>query len=122
MPGRGEAVYAMYVGLLREGLDDAMEFLQDQTQEALSIAYPPPSSPGEYPHRRTGNLQRNVDKHEAEIQGPFLVGAVGVDLGKVDYAGHLEFGTSKMAARPFLRPSLLNNAEAIKQRIVSKVR
>lgn len=121
MPGRGEQIYAMYVGLLREGLDEAMEFLQEETQAALNVAYPPPSSPGDFPHRRTGNLQRNVDKHEAELQGQFLVGAVGVDLDKVPYGGHLEFGTSKMAARPYLRPSLLNNAEGIRQRIVSKV-
>lgn len=121
MPGRGEAIYAMYVGKLREGLDDAMEFLADQTQAALNTAYPPPSSPGESPHRRTGHLQRNVDAHEAELHGAWLVGAVGVNIDTVSYAGHLEFGTSKMSARPYLRPSLHNNAEAIRQVIVRKI-
>lgn len=122
MPGRGEEIYAHYVGLLREGLDDAMEFLADQVQESLNVAYPPSSEVGEPPHRRTGNLQRNVDAHEAELRGSELVGAVGVSLDKVPYAGFLEFGTARMGGpRPFLRVGLHDNAEGIRQRIVRKV-
>ena len=122
MPGRGEAIYAMYVGRLRAGLDDAMEFLGERVQESLNVAYPPSSEVGEPPHKRTGNLQRNVDVHETELRGSELVGGVGVSLDKVPYAGFLEFGTARMGGpRPFLRVGLYDNEEAIRQLIVRKV-
>lgn len=33
------------------------------------------------------------------------VGRVGAGGGKVDYAAHVELGTRRMAAQPFLRPA-----------------
>ncbi len=58
-----------------------------------------PSPPGKPPHRVTGTLVSSVG-HEFEDGG--LVGIVGTGL---KYAKWLEFGTRKMAARPWLRPA-----------------
>lgn len=58
-----------------------------------------PSIPGKPPHRQTGQLVSSVG-HEFEQGG--LVGIVGTN---VKHGFWLEFGTTKMAARPWLRPA-----------------
>lgn len=57
------------------------------------------SAPGEPPAIDTGNLVNSVFS-EKSGPGQAVVGA------SAEYAEYLEFGTSKMAARPFLRPAL----------------
>ena len=57
------------------------------------------SAPGEPPAIDTGNLVNSVFS-EKSGPGQALVGA------SAEYAEYLEFGTRKMAARPFLRPAL----------------
>lgn len=63
----------------------------------------PPSAEGDYPAVRTGllrgtishaNISSNSSEHVAIVYSP------------MEYAPHLEYGTVKMGARPFLRPSL----------------
>lgn len=60
------------------------------------------SRPGEPPRKRTGTLQKSI-AHEIESDNRNVVARVGTN---VDYGRHLEFGTRKMAARPYLRASL----------------
>lgn len=50
----------------------------------------------------TGRLRSSVT-HEMAEEGGDLVGRVGTD---VDYAPHVELGTSRARAQPFLRPAL----------------
>jgi HK97 gp10 family phage protein len=58
-----------------------------------------PSKPGEPPHRQTGKLNESITKAWA---GPFTI-KVGTPK---PYGKYLEFGTKKMAARPWLNRSL----------------
>lgn len=58
-----------------------------------------PSPPGKPPHRQTGELVSAVG-HEFEDGG--LVGIVGTNI---KHGKWLEFGTTKMPARPWLRPA-----------------
>ena len=59
----------------------------------------------------TGNLARSIHVKE--------VSPTEVRIGtKVEYAPYHEFGTSKMAARPYLRPALDEN----KQKILDKIK
>jgi HK97 gp10 family phage protein len=63
---------------------------------------PPRSKPGEPPHRDTSRLIQSI--HSSVVQvGYKITGTVNVP---VEYAQHLEYGTPKMAARPFARPTL----------------
>ena len=55
----------------------------------------------------TGTLERSI--HQEDVQGQLAV-TVGTD---VPYAEHVEFGTSKMPARPYLRPALDENKGAM---------
>lgn len=58
------------------------------------------SAPGQYPASDTGRLASSV---RMEMPQPGnLTGRVGT---AVNYGPHLEFGTSRMAARPWLMPS-----------------
>jgi HK97 gp10 family phage protein len=57
-----------------------------------------PSVPGEPPNRDTGNLQAHLETTNPRP----LVAEV---RSEAEYAAPLEFGTSKMAARPYIRPA-----------------
>lgn len=58
------------------------------------------SAPGQYPASDTGRLASNV---RFELPTPSnMTGRVGTNI---TYGAYLEFGTSRMAARPWLMPS-----------------
>ncbi len=60
------------------------------------------SSPGQPPAVATGELRQSI-KTSVEGEGKKVIGTVGT---KVKHGLMLEFGTRKMAARPWLRKSL----------------
>jgi len=68
------------------------------------------SSPGEPPAQRLGELRQSVSTLVIG-RGESLTGAVGTDK---KYGPMLEFGTIKMAPRPWLRPSFEKAEAAIK--------
>jgi len=77
------------------------------------------SAPGEAPSaRHTGNLMSSMSFEVGE-EGGVLVGRVGTlgeaKGGRPTYALYLELGTPNMKARPYLRPALEKNKQAIQQ-------
>jgi len=68
-----------------------------------------PAPPGEPPHVDTGRLRRSIT-HEIEVTDKGVIGRIGTN---VDYGRYLELGTSRMKARPFLRPGLEKNKRKI---------
>ena len=63
------------------------------------------AQPGGIPHVQTGHLKRNVNWKRAGR----LRRAIGTGIGSassVGYAAALEYGSIRMAARPYLRPAL----------------
>lgn len=81
------------------------------TEGAVSGAGHVPSKPGEPPNEDTGTLRRNITVTQI---GPLHVRVAS----NAPYSAHLEFGTSKMAARPFMGPA----ARAKKKEVVALVR
>ena len=74
-----------------------------------------PSNPGNAPGWRTGRLRESIAavkrKNKVWVVGDTRTPKTVKDkfskktiAGPVKYARHLEFGTGKMAARPFIRP------------------
>ena len=74
------------------------------------------SAPGEAPASDTGTLVNSIT---TTIQREQLTATVSVHsiVGK-----YLEFGTDRMAPRPFMRPALDQSAKQIKETIVKEVR
>lgn len=71
-----------------------------------------PSNPGEPPMNDTGMLMRGIIVEQAK-DDPFAVDVKAT----APYSAALEFGTSKMAERPFMRPA----AKATKDKIARLV-
>lgn len=96
-----------------DGMEAAAKHLVRVTKANLNTPYPPASSPGDFPHRRTGNLRNAIDYW---INRKTLSVYVGPNTD-APYAWHLERGTSRMAARPFLAPSYGQIKASMKRRI-----
>jgi hypothetical protein len=69
------------------------------------------SAPGEPPAVQLGDLRKSV-KFGVEKEGESVVGYVGTDLIK---GPMLEFGTKRMAARPWLRVSFEKSLVKVKE-------
>jgi len=65
------------------------------------------SAPGEYPKTDTGELVSSIYKEDLTEKLEFKVGS------NKKYARHLEFGTSKMQARPFMFRTFKENKKNI---------
>lgn len=72
------------------------------------------SAPGEPPANDTGNLARNIT---ATVVSP---NEAIVNSGAA-YARHLEYGTTNIAQRPYMRPALMNNEKFINDTIREQV-
>lgn len=70
------------------------------------------SAPGEFPKSDTGALVASIT-HVIDADG--LGASVGTNIA---YGPHLEFGTTKMAARPWLKPTFDAAKERIRLRIL----
>lgn len=72
------------------------------------------SAPGEAPNRDTGGLQAGFETSQTgPLTAEFRATAA--------HSTPLEFGTSKMAARPFVRPARDKKAPAIRKRMVAQM-
>jgi len=78
---------------------------QRDVQENFSARSP--SSPGEPPGVDTGALKNSINVAKSKKPLSWLIRT------GVDYAVHLEFGTSKMAARPYFGPMLMRLEQRI---------
>lgn len=74
------------------------------------------SRPGEPPRRRTGNLRSSISQNRMDEGIRYRIGS------HVVYARYLEWGTSKMAARPYFRPTLAEEKPAIVRYVVAAMR
>ena len=72
------------------------------------------SAPGRPPAVDEG-MMRDSMAHEVEVKGNQVVGRVGSTLKKPNYPLYLEYGTSKMSARPWARVALERNKKKIAQ-------
>lgn len=77
------------------------------------------SAAGEAPANDTGRLL-NSFQTGAENKG--MVVKVKAGTGVVDYAVHLEYGTDKMEARPFMKPALEKSRKFIHERMEKAVK
>ena len=79
-----------------------------------------PSLPGNPPAPDTGNLRKSINYEiYAEPRSPY--GVVGTTQKDPPYGEYMEYGTSKVAPRPWLRPAMKKNNEWIREAITKSV-
>ncbi len=101
MPATSPAeVSTLVQDAMKAAMGEFIDDLADDLQDGLNTPYPPASKPGEKPHRRSGKLHNSV-RDTVTAEGPHTIGEVATDTG---YAGYLEEGTARMAARPHIEP------------------
>lgn len=76
------------------------------------------SAPGEAPANDT---ERLLNSFKTSAVGNVLAVDVVAGKGTVDYAVHLEYGTDKMGARPFMKPALEKSRKFIENRMEKAV-
>jgi HK97 gp10 family phage protein len=108
------------------GMRRALTFADGYCKRSISVGNKTgrsPSAPGQPPHVVTGTLRSSIGtqiiREPGKVRGFIGVrkGATSVGVGKGktrmmipdSYGFYLEVGTSRMAARPFLRPTVTNN-------------
>ena len=102
----GPKVKAKFDDIAKKKMTAAAIMVVNHAKMLLSIPYPPPSTPGESPHRRIGRLRASITW---EMHGRIARVGTNVKYGRI-----LELGSSKMAARPWLRRALIEKTPQIK--------
>lgn len=108
---RGQQAKSFIDETLAENMTKAGRFAVSAIKDDLDSQV---SVPGRPPAEKSGKLKRSI---AFEIDKPNLEMVVGTNL---EYAKYLELGTSKMEARPFLRPSIRKNLTAILRRLAGQ--
>lgn len=84
--------------------------IEAYAKEHMSRTAPFPSAPGSPPAVQTGRLKGSITHYKLKDSEQWTVVAGG---DQAPYAKYLEYGTRKMAARPFMRPAMLAIAETV---------
>ena len=98
MPLQGKEFLASFKNRLSSAIAKIAAAGLDDLKAEVSTSGPQTSSPGSPPHEQSGGLEAGL--------------SVQTDGGNITftssapYSGEVEFGTSQMAPRPFMRPMI----------------
>lgn len=68
----------------------------------------------------TGHMQSKIHT-ELEVTQKGFVATCGINGEDCDYAGFVEYGTSRMSAQPFMRPALDQNMTRIPEVMIEQL-
>ena len=103
--------------LYAAGQDIELDAERSITEGSVSGPGHVPSLPGQPPNRDTGHLDTNIET-TVEAQNPPTVHVTS----HAEYSAALEYGTSKMAERPFMRPATEKNRKNVSSKVAAAVR
>lgn len=103
--------------LYSAGQDIEIEAERSITEGSISGKGHIPSLPGQPPNRDTGELDRNIET-TIQSQSPPTIHVTS----NAPHSADLEYGTSKMAERPFMRPATEKNRKKVGQKVAAAVR
>lgn len=86
------------------------------TTNSVSGKFHVPSAPGSAPNRDTGLLDNNIDTVIVPSRDPKVI-----VTSHAPYSAALEFGTSKMSERPFMRPATEKHRKDAAKRVAEVV-
>lgn len=110
MDWQGPRAARNMLGALQDGIRAGAEFLADETRHNIGIQGPPASAPGEFPHRRSGDLQAGIQVAENRSQKSCSV------ISTADHSQAVE------ARRPFLRKSYLENKQKLRHVVLNRAK
>lgn len=130
---RASAIYdnvAEAINLCGKKVSDDIKYSMDHTERNPDRTYYTnnktkghhPSMPWNPPAPDSGNLKENTIRHEVYKNGKEVYGVVGTTQKDPDYGLYLEYGTSKMAPRPWLKPAMRKNNEFIRWAVAKAVK
>lgn len=93
-----------------------------KTNPAVKYGKHHPSMEGDYPAVDTGRLRSSLSFEVEEKDDNTVIGKVGTTLDGPPYPFWLEYGTSIMPARPWLRPSLEKSQDFIKKTLAEAMK
>lgn len=106
----------IFGALLRGGEIVREDAQQSIVQGSISGAHHVPSLPGQPPNADTRQLDMSLaviaDRRSMEVEV----------RASAPYAAHLEYGTSWMAPRPYLRPAMQRNKRTINRLVTEAVK
>lgn len=111
-----ETAKAALRGLYLAGQEIELEAERSITAGSVSGANHVPSLPGQPPNADTRYLDSNIET-TIEAQNPPTVHVTS----HAPYSAFLEFGTSKMAERPFMRPAVAKKRPRIAKNVEIQV-
>lgn len=110
-----ELVQRVGQALFAAGQQIQVEAQLSITRGAVSGKAHVPSRPGEPPNQDTGVLANNIETVQ--------VTPLRVEVSSnAPYAAELEFGTSKMAERPYMRPAAIKTRAKVSELVALSVR
>ena len=92
------AISAMKAAVARAVEEIALQAERDAKIEVTDSVYDTPESPS---YRRTGALRNAIHGTTNGVDTAIL-------SDNIEYAAYVEYGTSKMPARPFIKPAIAN--------------
>jgi HK97 gp10 family phage protein len=95
--------------------EEATKLMLDSPRSGRVYGRHKASGPGEPPAPDTGNLIRNI---QTSVDAQKLTGNVNFGTG---YSRALEYGTFKMAPRPFARPAVENKKQSIAADVAEEI-
>ncbi len=119
---RGDQVLAEISSAVLGAMTAAGQALAAGVVSSISAPYPPASSPGQPPHRRSGGLRAEVTSRTTRAAGAVTM-TVGVpsDSPVRTQAQALQGGTARMAARPFV-PTVERATAVVLDHVAAAVR
>lgn len=94
---------------IAEGMERGALVVKRTMRRLLNIPYPPASTPGQSPRKRTGNLRDSITYVLNKKTLTLLIGP----SEDADYGLYLEFGTKHIAPRPFMMKALLQEKKRL---------
>lgn len=109
----------MAAALYKVGQNIELDAERSITQGSVSGTNHVPSAPGEPPNADTRFLDSNIETTiEAQTQSDIRVHVTS----HAPYSAALEYGTSKMAERPFMRPAVEKNRKKLAEEVGQAVK
>lgn len=105
---RGPQLTAQLKAAVQEALDESIQRVVAEAKELVSEPYPPASSPGNPPHKRTGRGQEAIGwtSLPRKLEAYLTVALEGFHMV------FLDLGTRHIAPRPWVRPAFQRSQKA----------